>query len=88
MIVVNCNNAMAPNPSCCSNPRVLCPACAGKALNAAWFNSPELIKLGREMLTTANRLHMPYQIRRPIPLGLPTYDFESPSKAVTNDTDQ
>ena len=27
--------SVAPNPACCSDPRVLCPACAAKALHLA-----------------------------------------------------
>ena len=43
-------NSRSPNPSCCSDPRVLCPKCARLALD---MDASELFEWGAEVQNTA-----------------------------------
>lgn len=47
-LTVNCENTVVPNPSCCTNPTVLCPECAQKVLtrNVSDDEDAELEVLG------------------------------------------
>src|SRR3982751_4756915 len=78
MFVHNCEPSEAPDPSCCSDPRVMCPKCAAKALEA----------LRHEHRDTSNSGDTVFNGRKPVPLGIPVDNFrrkeESEAKPVQN----
>lgn len=70
MFVHNCQPSTAPNPSCCSDPTVMCEKCALEALT---MNVPHAANIGASG-TPKKPTH--------VPLGIPVMNFRREQKPM------